>query len=98
VALDHLDEDARDLDVTVDDREFVRSELANELERKEHPSDQAYERAQSKRRLKLRALSRRRRELLRLRDEQRIDDSVMLDAQQALDYEELHLGDDESAK
>jgi Na+/H+ antiporter len=91
VALENVDDDARDAHIPDEIREVVRAALTHDLERAEDPSAEADQRAMDKRRLMLRAVQRRRRELLRLRNKQQIDDSVMLEAQQALDYEELHL-------
>lgn len=90
-ALQNLDTDAHELGSGEETVELVRASLAHELRQAEESSEEAGRSAADKRRLMLRALRRRRHELLRLRDVRQIDDTVMLRAQQDLDYEELHL-------
>jgi CPA1 family monovalent cation:H+ antiporter len=92
-ALEGLDDDAREAEADDAVREYVRGTLSHELEHARRPHPDADAHAEAKRELMLRALRRRRRELIRLRNERRIDDGVMLDAQAALDYEELRLSD-----
>jgi monovalent cation/hydrogen antiporter len=95
-ALEHLDADAAAAGADDQAREFVRRTLEHDLEhaRVTDPGSEAH--ATGKRRLQLRVLGRRRRELIRLRDARCIDDTVMLDAQEELDYEELRLSDPET--
>lgn len=91
VALEHLDDDAAEARADEQAADFVRRSLEHELEHAEAADRGGDAHAVGKRRLQLRVLARRRRELIRLRDERRIDDRVMLDAQEALDYDELRL-------
>jgi monovalent cation/hydrogen antiporter len=92
-ALAHVDEDAATAKADDTAREYVRTTLQHELDHASRPVSTEDDHAEGKRRLQLLALQRRRREVIRLRNERRIDDGVMLDAQASLDYEELRLSE-----
>lgn len=94
-ALEHLEADASDAQVSDDDREEVRDRLTRALDdvrrddgRHEGRSDDGV------RRLLLRAVQRKRDAIETLRQQKRIDDVVFLDVQRELDHEELRLHDD----
>ncbi|MGN6326478.1 Na+/H+ antiporter [Pseudolysinimonas sp.] len=93
-ALEHLDEDARAVRADDDARAYVQQTLEHQLEHACAPAD-GDEHSAGKHRLLLRTLRRRREEVIRLRSTARIDDTVMLDAQAALDYEELRISADD---
>jgi monovalent cation/hydrogen antiporter len=93
-AIEHLDEDAAAAGAGEAARDDVRAILEQELERALRPVEGDAV-AEGRHRLLLRSLRRRRDEVVRLRNEHRIDDGVMLDAQAALDYEELRVSVDD---
>jgi CPA1 family monovalent cation:H+ antiporter len=93
-AIEHLDTDAEAAGADDTARDYVRETLEHELEHARRPAD-GDTHAEGKHRLLLRTLRRRRHEVIRLRNERRIDDTVMLDAQAALDYEELRISNDD---
>jgi len=93
-AIEHLDEDARAAGADDAARDDVRQTLEHELEHASRPAE-GDAHAEGKHRLLLRTLRRRRQEVIRLRNERLIDDGVMLDAQAALDHEELRISTDD---
>jgi CPA1 family monovalent cation:H+ antiporter len=93
-AIEHLDTDAEAAGADDAARDYVRETLEHELEHASSPAE-GDTHAEGKHRLLLRTLRRRRHEIIRLRNERRIDDGVMLDAQAALDYEELRIRNDD---
>jgi CPA1 family monovalent cation:H+ antiporter len=93
-AIEHLDDDARAAGADDAAREYVRGRLEQELEHSRQPAD-GDRHTEGKHRLLLRTVRRRRDEVVRLRNAGRIDDRVMLDAQAALDFEELRISTDD---
>ena len=94
-ALEHLDEDAQEAGVSEEVSRHVRDMLEHRLElvRSNGPGEDEDEQRpdRAKARLQLAVLARKREAAISLRDEGRIDDGVLLSAQQRFDLEELRL-------
>ena len=90
-ALGHLDEDAARLHTPPDAVDRVREDLERKLEGSPGSGDDraALEKAHAE--LSLAALKRARSRARELRDEGRIDDSVLATVQETFDIEELHI-------
>ncbi len=87
-ALDHLADLAQEEWVTRE--ELAR--LENEIRTTAHGEGEMAERTRMARRIRLGAVTAKRRALVRLRDEGAISDEVLLDLESELDYEALRLG------
>lgn len=90
-ALDHLDEDAERLGTPAAATERVREELERKLEASPAAGDDRRVLEKAHAELSLAALERVRDRARQLRDEGRIDDSVLATVQETFDIEELHI-------